>query len=201
MEARDRLLRRSSWLPLLALLARLGTLPRLTGGRPVVCMGVFMFLGVRPSSCCPHAACRPARYAHFARWAAPHARLRHQREGSGSAADAPSPRGLLLFDSVRRRHRRLRTNQDYMHIYTTSRTSDRRAQRGLRAAACEFQHRATCPMNLAPLWPEAAAPRRHLPRRDRELRVEEALLLQFGGDARRRVRRELQARDGGRYAQ
>ena len=42
MEARDRLLRRSSWLPLLARLARLGTLPRLTGGRPVVCMGVFL---------------------------------------------------------------------------------------------------------------------------------------------------------------
>ena len=41
MEARDRLLRRSSWLPLLARLALLGTLPRLTGGRPVVCMGVF----------------------------------------------------------------------------------------------------------------------------------------------------------------
>ena len=39
MEARDRLLRRSSWLPLLA---RLGTLPRLTGGSPVVCMGVFL---------------------------------------------------------------------------------------------------------------------------------------------------------------
>jgi hypothetical protein len=53
----------------------------------------------------------------------------------------------------------------------------------------------------APLWPEAAAPRRHLPGRDRELRVEEALLLQFGRDARRRVRREFQARHYGRYAQ
>ena len=38
MEALDLLLCRSSWLPLLARLARLGTLPRLTGGRPVVCM-------------------------------------------------------------------------------------------------------------------------------------------------------------------
>jgi hypothetical protein len=36
MEARDRRLRRSSWLP------RLARLPRLTGGRPVVCMGVFL---------------------------------------------------------------------------------------------------------------------------------------------------------------
>ena len=53
----------------------------------------------------------------------------------------------------------------------------------------------------APLWPEAAAPRRHLPGRDGKLRVEEALLLEFGGDARRRVRRKLETREYGRRAQ
>ena len=45
MEARDRRLLApgmSSWLARLPLLARLGMLPRLTGGRPVVCMGVFL---------------------------------------------------------------------------------------------------------------------------------------------------------------
>ena len=86
----------------------------------------------------------------------------------------------------------------HMYIYTTSRTSDRRAKRALPLRQLlggnftEFS---------APLWPEAAAPRRHRPRRDRELRVEEALLLQFGRDARRRVRRKLEPRKGGRYAQ
>ena len=85
-----------------------------------------------------------------------------------------------------------------MYIYTTSRTSDRRAKRALPLRQLlggnftEFS---------APLWPEAAAPRRHLTRCDGKLRVEEALLLQFCGDGRRRVRRELEARNGGRYAQ
>ena len=76
MEARDRLLRRSSWLPLLARLARLGTLPRLTGGRPVVCMGAFYYLMSAPIVVLPayELVRRSLRsFAHL-RWGSPAAR-------------------------------------------------------------------------------------------------------------------------------
>ena len=81
-----------------------------------------------------------------------------------------------------------------MYIFTRLSTNERRSGApGLRPREA--------PVNLAPLWPEAAAPRRHRPRRDRKLRVEEALLLQLGVDGRRRVRRKLEPRKGGCYAQ
>ena len=109
----------------------------------------------------------------------------------------PSP--LHCSSSVRRQgHRRLRfklerTGITYVYFTRLSTNERRSGAPGLRPRDSS--------VNLAPLWPEAAAPRRHRPRRDRKLRVEEALLLKLCVDGRRRVRRKLEPRKGGCYAQ
>ena len=182
MEARDRLLRRSSWLPLLARLARL------TGGRPVVCMGAFYYLMSAPIVVLPaYELVRRSLRSFCAGQPAPHGQC-SRREGpptgacgEGSAAPpvrkATSPCGIGLGA--------------YLHDFL-ERAIEGRSGVSRRDSSWGIS---------APLWPEAAAPRRHRPRRDRKLRVEEALLLQFGGDARRRVRGELETRRDGRRAQ
>ena len=112
-------------------------------------------------------------------------------------AATPSP--LHCSSSVRRQgHRRLRfklerTGITYVYFTRLSTNERRSGAPGLRPRDSS--------VNLAPLWPEAAAPRRHRPRRDRKLRVEKALLLKLCVDGRRRVRRKLEPRKGGCYAQ
>ena len=132
MEARDRLLRRSSWLPLLARLARLGTLPRLTGGRPVVCMGAFYYLMSAPIVVLPayelvrhslrsFCAGQPAPHGQCSRREGPSPPAR--RRGEGSTALRPSEgKGTVVLERI---------GITYVYFTRLSRTSDRRAQRGL----------------------------------------------------------------------
>ena len=125
------------------------------------------------------------------------ARVRAPAGGSSPPVRRRRSTALRMSKKVRGIVMNKRTNRDYICIFLHDfrRTNDEAARRRVSSG------RATAQVNLAPLWPEAAAPRRHRPRRDRELRVEEALLLKLCVDGRRRVRRQLEARNGGRYAQ
>ena len=116
-------------------LARLGTLPRLTGGRPVVCIGVFLCFYECAHRRARIRACTAARYAHL-RWGSPARTKLAARGGTVRGlhpAATPSP--LHCSSSVRRQgHRRLRfklerTGITYVYFYTTfdERTTKRRA--------------------------------------------------------------------------
>ena len=143
MEARDRLLRRSSWLPLLARPA-LGTLPRLTGGRPVVCMGAFYYLMSAPIVVLPaYELVRRSLRSFCAGQPAPHGQC-SRREGPSPPARRRGEGSTALRPSEGKGHRRLRTNRDYICIFYTTFSNERsKGAAGSPAATApgEFQHR------------------------------------------------------------